>query len=231
MRYSSAPCERETSWWFIVCDHYDPASINAKTRQNIRRGRRECTVEQLDAEWLAHNGYQCYTSAFSRYSGIKPVNGTYFREMVLRTISGPFSYWGVFHGMQLSGFCQCITDGKQVSMNVTKYDPEYLRHRSAYALIDKLIQSYVLDHGMILSNGNRSIAHNTNYQDVLLGLGFQKQFCKLNITYNPLLKFGVEALYPLHPLLSKLPYMRYVPKLKALLLQEQIRRESVAARR
>ncbi|MDA8389001.1 MAG: hypothetical protein M0Z58_10135 [Nitrospiraceae bacterium] len=227
VRYSSAPCDHETSWWYVVCESHVPAGIDAKTRQNIGRGRRECAVEEIEAEWLVGNGYPCYAAASVRYRNHKPVSEAVFRRIILDTREGPFSYWGVFHKGHLAGYCQCIIDGKQVSTNVTKYHPSYLRHRSAYALIDRLIQTYVAGRGMTLSNGNRSIAHDTNYQDVLINIGFRKQFCRLNIVYDRWLKLGVGALYPLRPLLAGLPDRHVMHRIKALMRQEEIRRQNL----
>jgi len=224
VRYSSVPCDYETSWWYVVCDNYDPVQLSAKTRQNVKRGKRECSVREVDAEWLADHGYPCYTAAFGRYQDGRHVSESDFREGILDTRDGPFAYWAVFYGDRLAGYCQCILDGKQAATNITKYHPEFLRHRTAYALIDMLIQTYVAGQNMVLSNGNRSIAHNTNYQEVLIGLGFRKQYCRLNIVYNPLLKLGIEALYPVRSLISRMSDRHIVHKVRALLYQEEIRR-------
>ena len=224
IRYSSNPGNCDTSWWYVLCDRYDPSQISAKTRQNIRRGRRECIVQEVAAERLAIDGYACYSAAFGRYQGKKPLQEDAYREMMLDTIGGPFSYWGVFYQGHLAGYCQCVIDGNQVITNVTKYHPDYLRHRSAYALMDELIQTYVVRQNMVLSNGNRSIAHDTNYQEVLISLGFRKQFCRLNVVYDSLLKVGIDAIYPARSLLRSLPYNSFVQKVKALLEQEEIRR-------
>ena len=224
LRYSSIPCDHETSWWYVVCDNYDTKALSAKTRQNIRRGKRECSVREVEAEWLADNGYPCYAAAFGRYQDAKQVSETDFRQGILDTRDGPFAYWAVFHGDQLAGYCQCIVDGEQAATNITKYHPEFLKHRTAYALIDTLIQTYVVGQGLVLSNGNRSIAHNTNYQEVLIGLGFRKQYCRLNIIYNPVLKLGIEALYPVRSAISRMSDRHIVHKVRALLYQEELRR-------
>lgn len=225
IRYSASPCDHETSWWFVVCDRYDPASVNAKTRSEIRRGRRECTVEQIDAEWLAANGYPCYYAAFRRYRRQTPLSEDGFKGLILGTIGGPFSYWGVFCAGRLAGYCQCIIEGRQAATNIAKYHPDYLRHRSAYALNDELIQKYVVGEGMVLNNGNRSVAHDTNYQDVLMKLGFRRQFCRMDLVYAPRLGIGMNVLFPLRPLLARLPEWDIVQKITALMRQEQIRRE------
>lgn len=224
IRYASDPCEQKTEWWYIVCDTYDSKTYSAKTRRNINRGKRDCYVCRIDAEWLARHGYECYFSAFSRYKNASPSKKDIFCSSILKTIEGPFDYWGVFVEDRLAGYCQCIVDEKNIITNITKYDPVYLRHRTAYALISSLITHYVVDRGMILSNGNRSIAHDTNYQDVLISLGFRRQFCRLNVIYQPLLRCAIQTLFPLRRLITQLPDHGLAHKLQALLYQEKLRR-------
>lgn len=224
IRYSSRPSDCQTSWWYVVCDQYDPDRHSAKTRQNIKRGRRECSVEEISAEWISGHGHDCYVAAFGRYRDQRPVSAGDFKKGILDTADGPFAYWGVFHQGKLCGYCQCIVDGKQAITNVTKYHPEYLRHRSAYALMDSLIQTYVAEQNMTMSNGSRSVAHNTNYQEVLISLGFRKQFCRLNISYNPWLKLGIDLMYPARSLLARLPDRRIIHKVRALMYQEELRK-------
>lgn len=224
IRYAGTPCDFETEWWHIVCDHYKPEGMTAKTRQNVKRGNRECIVRQVDAEWIATHGYECYAAAFERYSAQKPVSEVEFHESIIATNDGPFAYWGVFYKEHLAGYCQCIVDEPNVITNVTKYHPAYLKHRSAYALVNGLIQTYVATKGLFLSNGSRSISHNTNYQEVLINLGFQKKYCHLNIIYNPWLKIGVDTLYPVRSLISMMPDRNIVHKIRAILYQEEIRR-------
>lgn len=224
LRYSSEPCDNETEWWYILCDKYDPKKISSKTRQNINRGKRKCSVRIINVEWLAKNGYECYFAAFSRYKNATPVSEEEFRKSILKTKEGPFEYWGVFMEGRLAGYCQCIVDGNDVVTSVTKYDPNYLRHRTTYSLINSLINHYVVDHNMVLSNGTRSIAHDTNYQDVLINLGFRKQFCRLNVVYHPWLEIFIQTLYPLRKLIGHLPNRGLVNKMQSILVQEKLRR-------
>ena len=182
----------------------------------------------MEAKWLADQGYECYAAAFGRYEDQKPISRDVFRTNILATTDGPFVYWGVFHGANLAGYCQVIVDGDNAITNVTKYHPEYLRHRTAYALMNELIQRYVLEKGMVLSNGSRSISHNTNYQEVLISMGFQKKFCRLNIIYNPWLRIGIKTLYPMRSLVYMIPDKNVIHKVRAILHQEEIRRSSSA---
>jgi hypothetical protein len=80
---------------------------------------------------------------------------------------------------------------------------------------------------MMVSNGSRSISHDTNMQDYLLKFGWHKQFCRLNIVYGPLAEIGVKALYPFRRYISRLPDHGVLHKVQSVLFQEQLRRECI----
>jgi hypothetical protein len=224
LRYSSDPCEQNTQWWYIVCDSYDLKNLTSKMRNQIKRGNKLCTIKQIDVEWLANHGYECYFSAFSRYKNARPVSMKEFRNNILATAEGPFEYWGVFVDSRLVGYCQCIIECDQVATNVIKFDPAFLKYYSSYAFIDAICNHYVVDRNISISNGTRSILHDTNMQDFLLKFGFKKQFCRLNVMYRPSLKFAIQILFQMRKFLDLLPDHGLMHKLKALLYQEELRR-------
>lgn len=229
LRYSSDPVEERSAWWYIICDSFDLGRLSAKARNQIKRGNRSCTVRRLDAEWLAKNGHSCYLAAFRRYRNATPVGDEAFRKSILTTIGGPVEFWGVFVGQHLAGYCQCLIESGDVATSVMKLDSDYLEHYTSYALINRLVDHYVVEHGMRISNGNRSIAHDTNFQDFLLKLGFRRQYCRLNLVYRPWLKAGIGMAFPFRGLIASFPSFPdragIVDKFQSLLLQEQLQRQ------
>lgn len=224
LRYSSDPCECETEWWYIVCDSYNQDRLNSKVRNQIKRGYRNCSVRIIDAHWLAEHGYECYSSAFSRYKNAIPVSKEIFYNSTFGSAKGPYEYWGVFVEDQLTGYSQCIIEKNVVTTNVIKYHPSFLQYYTSYALVNSMINHYVVDLGMMISNGTRSTAHDTNMQDFLLKLGFRKQFCRLNIVYQPWLKFTIQTLFPLRKLFTYLPDIGPLHKVWLMLAQEELQR-------
>ena len=225
LRYSSDPCEQETQWWYIICDSYDPGTLSSKKRGEIKRAHRNCSVEKIDAQWLSEHGYATYVAAYARYKNSTPVSNDQFRRNIQRTIGGPFEYWGVFVGSDLAGYCQCVVEENNVATNVIKLDPAHLRQYVSYALVDHLCSHYVAQHGMTISNGTRSIAHDTKFQNFLVKLGFRKQFCRLNIMYQPLFRSVIQAIFPFRQMVARLPARGTIHNLQALLLQEEARRQ------
>jgi len=224
LRFASDPCEEETEWWYTVCDRYDQRALSSKVRNQIKRGARECSVERIDAEWLAKNGYHCYSAAYGRYKNARPSGIETFQRNLMRTVGGPFEYWGIFVGNNLAGYCQCIVEQRNVATNVIKFNPGYLKHYVSYALTTSLIEHYVSIQGKVLSNGTRSVAHDTNIQDLLLKLGFRKQFCRLNAVYQPSLGIAARAAFPFRKVIAALPDCGVSHKLRAFLFQEELRR-------
>jgi hypothetical protein len=224
LRYASDPCEQETSWWYIICDSYDPKKLSSNTRSKINRGNRRCSVRKINADWLAEHGYPCYLAAYQRYENAMPVSQEVFYQNIVVAQGDIFEYWGVFFENKLAGYCQCIVEDMDVCTSVIKYDPTYLKYYSSYALMNRLINHYVVNRGMVVNNGSRSIAHDTNMQDFLLKLGFRKQFCYLNVIYQLRLKLAIQFLFPLQSIFAKLPDQGLVHKVKSLLFQEELRR-------
>ena len=225
IRYSSEPSEEETEWWYIVCDKYDSKLLSKKTRYNINRGNRMCSVQQIDAVWLAEHGYECYTAAYARYNNANPVSEEVFRNNILKTVEGPFEYWGVFVKDHLAGYCQCIIEKNIMTTNISKYHPAYLKWRSTYALIYSMINHYVVEHKMTICSGSRSIAHDTSYQKFLIKLGYKRQFCHLNIVYRPWLEFVVQTFFPWRKLIAVLPNRGPIHKMQSILFQEELKRK------
>ncbi|MDA8104274.1 MAG: hypothetical protein M0Z71_02745 [Nitrospiraceae bacterium] len=224
IRYESEPCERETEWWHVLCDSYSPDKLSSKVRNIIKHGNRNCSIRPVDAEWLAANGYECYSAAYTRYTNARPLKRELFNAELLKTAEGPFEYWGVFVKESLAGYCQCIVEKNEAATNIVKYHPAFLKYQASYALITAIITHYVLEKGMTVSNGTRSIVHDTKFQDFLLKLGFRRQFCRLNIVYQPWMEFAIKTLFPFRNQLLRLPAHGPVNNLRAILYQEDLRR-------
>lgn len=224
LRYSSNPSVKETSWWYVVCRDYDKSLLSSNTRSKVNRGRKRCDVEKLDKYWFLNNGYYCYRSAYKRYSNAKPISEVDFKKTIMQKIDGPFEWWGVFVNGQLVGYCECIIEINEVATNVIKLDPDFLKQYSSYALFDAILP-YYLKKELVVSNGCRSVSHDTNMQDFFLKLGFEKSYCYLNIHYQSYLSVFVYLIYSSRMLIVKLPNYSLITKLKTLIIQEKIIRD------
>ena len=229
IRWSNDPSDKEMPWWWIVCDHYDIKRLDRETQKRIERGYKNCSVCLISAEWLAEFGYDCYKKAFQRYSNANPMSITEFRTNIQSKIDYQllFEYWGAFFENNLIGYIECIIeDGKGVATNVSKYDPYYLKGDMkcypSYILTDTILSEYIIKRNLLVSGGNRAISHDTNIQDFRLKFGYGRQYCRLNVMYQPCLKLAISCLYPFRSLISDKGIMH---KAKAILFQEELGRE------
>lgn len=224
LRYSSNPVQTETAWWYIVCTEYTKANLSGSTRSKVNRGQKRCDVKKLEAKWFQKNGYACYHAAHQRYANMIPMSEKDFKKIIQTKINGPFEWWGVFVNDTLVGYCECIIEEKEVATNIIKFNPQYFKQYTSYALFDKLLDHYT-SKGIQVSNGNKSIAHDTNMQQFLIKLGFEKHYCTLNIIYRPSFSLIMTLLYKSRKLISLLPEHRRVNQVNALLCQEKIMRQ------
>jgi len=224
VRYSSQPVEEATPWWYIVCDRYEPGELPSKVRSMIKRGLRNCDVHPIALEWLVEHGYECYAAAHKRYANALPLGEDDFRKNLSGTQGGPFEHWGVFVNGALAGYAQCIVEEKEVATDSIKYHPAYMNSYSSYALTATMAEHYVSRKACRLSNGNRSVAHDTNFQAFLLKLGFRQEYCLLNIVYSQRIRPVIRALYPFRNVLRGLPKSGAAGRLRSALLQEEIHR-------
>ncbi len=224
VRYESPAPPEPTEWWYIVCDSYDTAQLSSKARNQIKRGKRSYGVDRVDSRWFADNGYDCYLSAFARYSHARPVTRENFHADIMARADGPFEHWGVFDRDKLVGYGQFIVDGDDVLLDVAKFDPDHLRNYCAYALYDTVLDHYVGKCNMRLNDGNRPVSHETNMHENLLKFGFKKAYAVLNVVYRPWFQTLISVAYPMDKLIRKLPDNSIRQKVLSLLFQEEIRR-------
>ena len=147
-----------------------------------------------------------------------------YRSNVLGTKHGPVEYWGVFVQGNLAAYCQCTLDDSYVDMTVTRFDPQYMKFFVSHALITYPLEHYVIRLGMVVGNGERSIAHQTNIQQFLLRFRFQKTVLSAQFVYRPWLGSAVRVLFPVRRIVNKLPDRGLLHSPKVLLVQEEIRR-------
>lgn len=226
--WSSEPGSRSGPWWWTVCETYNRDSLSGKVRNQIRRGHRNCHVDRVTAQWVADNGYECYRRAFTRYRHSVPVHRDAFARDNLITLGyeSVFHFWAVFRSGQLAGYARCIVEqGRGVSISSLRYDPEHLDSYAGYALLDRILQYYVSERGLSVSNGPRPILHDTAIQNHLLKFGFRRQHCRLNVVYDPILSAGISVAYPFRNIIKSLDFVRPLHYASSLLRQEEIRRE------
>jgi len=231
IRWSSGFRNSSTEWWWIVSDRpIRLETLTGNTRSKVKRGMKRCKVKIITTDWLSENGYECYRSAFRRYKNVKPSDKNLFQQDI-RSKKGYscFKFWGVFFKEKLIGYTECIIINNTIATSTIKYHPDYLKYYSAYTLMYSILDYYLNQKKYnSISNGTRSIAHDTQMQEFLIKkFNFKKKFCKINVVYSPLFGFLVKTAYWLKSIINILNQL--IPniifqKIVILIKQEEIRR-------
>lgn len=222
IRYVSRSFAEPAGFWWVECNRYDAGTPSKKARNQIRRAYRNCIVEPIASRYLQEHGYACYRAAFARYRGAKPLSPEEFSGQLKEQEDGPFELWGVFVNGELAGFANCGVEDPYIALLNMNLHPDFLDYYPAYALIDTLLAHYVSNTGRALTNGHRSINHQTEMQDFLTKFGFERCYCDLKVIYAPRVSSVIRAVYPLRSLLRLLPDFSLLEKARALLFQERL---------
>ena len=221
-------------WYAVIGDEFlEIDELSYKYRKHVRRGLRNCTVRRIDAKFLVKNGYDVFISAFRRYKNVKipSVTESDFREryLITKNYDDIVQYLGVFYQDKLIGYSiENLYDKIEVSASATKLHPDFLKMNSSEAIYYKESEYYLRENRFEYINiGFKNIMHQTNVQQFYIDkLKFKKVYTNLNVIYKPYLSAFISLSFPMRSFLGKIK-----PKLNALYIQEEIRRNCQNDRR
>ncbi len=219
-------CKEETEFWYVICDNkLELTDYSRNTRSKIRRGLKQCEVKMISKDILLENGYDCYSSAFSKYNThLSPKIITQFQEEI-NSFDNSWDFWGIYHEDILIGYSQNKIIDDYCDYSTIKFHPDYLRCYPSYALFYTMNQYYLNEKRYkYVNDGARSVSHETNIQSFLIDkFRFRKAYCKLNIIYSPRVRLLLSLLYPFRLIIK---FLRFGPFLRLNILfdQEKIRR-------
>ena len=223
---SDFDCKDKRQFWFVICDQkLDISDYSRNTRNQIRRGLRNCRVELIDKEIVMQSGFESYYAAFKRYSThLKVKNIEEFKEDITG-LSDEWEFWGIFHEDKLIGYSQNRIIDDYCDYSTIKFHPDYLNLYPSYALFYTMNQYYLNERNFrYVNDGARSIAHQTNIQDFLIQkFKFRKAYCKMHIVYNNYIKLLIRLIFPFRNIISRLRFGLF-KKLNILISQEKILR-------
>jgi len=225
-RYNSCPNSNSQTWWQVICRQYDITSVSANTRSKIHRGLKRMTISLKDPNWLADNGYNCHVNSYARYKNVKPLTKKGFQAFV-KSLAGHacFDIWVCSNETELLGYIICLREDNGVFMHTIDLSPAGLHDYAAYAMIHTVLKHYINQLGIPVTNGSRSISHETHMQDFLTKFGFKREYSKLNVVYRRDIQFIVRALFPFRKLLRLFKMLPIIHKVSAVLFQEEIIRQ------
>ena len=218
-------CDEETNFWEVICDKfYLIEELPSKTRNQIRRCLRDCTISRLrNVELIESDGYRVYKEAFGRYHDITvPIADRVDWETMIAADS-VHEFWGVFEkesGMLIAWAMNTVDKGC-VQYNTLKAIPGMMnKHYPYFGLIYEMNRYYLEEIGCrYVTDGWRSVTEHSGIQPFLeKNFKFRKAFVKMKLYYTWWLGIAVKLLYPIRNL-SCLPL-----KVRHILRFEEINR-------
>mgnify|MGYP006290658683 CR=1 FL=1 len=222
-------CSVKTEFWYVIKDTFQGMEeLSSNTRSKVRRGMKKCTIKKIPPDILREKGYEVYIKAFDRYETyLKPESKQVFIDDINALDEKKWDFWGVFHepDQKLIGYSQNLVQNDVCEYKTLKFDPEYMKNYSSYALLYRMNEYYFLNQKLkYVNDGARSISHQTNIQDFLIEkFKFRKAYCLLNIFYRRDIGFFVSILHPFRGLFNRIN-IQALKKVAVLLIQEEIRR-------
>lgn len=220
-------CKEETNWWYTIQDKpFDLMSVNSRYRNRINKGLKNFQCRRINPAEFAEDmaditllDWQTYPAQY-RPTKTRDELVEAYKNWSLIT-HGAFDIEDgklcAFHGIQDCGAYYMMVSGKSI--------PEKQKGQLNAALI----YSYITDigrfykDGKYLSNGQRNLNHDTNFNDDLCKYyGFRKAFCKLRVKYNPRIEWIVKASFPFRRVLLKFDKYTMVHNLNVILKMEEI---------
>ena len=226
---SEFDCVHETSWWYCIKDTlFDINKLKAKRRYEINKGRKNFDVQVIDPGIYIEELYKVLREAFCAYPmEYRPsVESSEFVRSVENWKKNKRIIYGAFEkdSDKIGGFAVLIEHESYAQLSELKTMPILEKLGINAAIMAKICEDYnpQIEKGYYLSDGERSIFHETNFQDYLEKyFGFRKAYAKLNIKYRRGVGVIVAVLYPLRKGIRKLKGGIF-KKLYAVLLMEEI---------
>jgi len=220
-----------TEWWWTICQR--PFSIDLlshNARNQIKKSLNNCEIKIIKPQELIEKGYQCYLSSCRNHKKTSFLNHKDWGKFINSHIKyNCFDFWGIFIDNKIIGYAKCVKINKLIDISAIWYDPFYLKYYPVYALTYSLLEYYLnKEKCYFVSNGMRSIAHDTQMQNFLkTKFHFKKEYCRLNVVYSPLFHFLIQIAYPFQSIikfLDKIFSINIFHKIVVILKQEKIRR-------
>ena len=215
-----------SEFWYVICDEkFEISDYSRNTRNQIRRGLRNCEVRIIDKEIVLKDGFESYNAAFLRYNTHLEVKSEEEFIQEIECLGKEWEFWGIYYKERMIGYCQNRVIDSYCDYSTIKFHPDYLKLYPSYALFYTMNQYYLNEKNYkYVNDGARSISHETNIQYFLIQkFKFRKAYCRLNIIYSPRIKLLLSIVYPMRFLISLLKFSPFL-KINILIVQEEIRR-------
>lgn len=231
-RYTSDfDCGKETEWYYVIKDDFfDVNLLKAKYRYEVNKGNKNFYTKVIIPMDYYDDIFRISVEAYSAYPAkYRPVlSYENYRKSVQSWQTDDVVVIGGFDRItgDLCGFACLICHEEYISYSMHKVIPVYEKLAVNAALVNGVL-NYFREIGKYkyIIDGERAIRHETKFQEYLIKyFSFRKAYCRLNIIYNPIVKYIVYILYPFRNILGKFKEINFLYNIYCILKQEEIRR-------
>lgn len=203
--WTSGFCSEAESrgWYAITLSNFLEVDVmrSRNVRSKIRRGLRGLNVRQVSGKEIGRLGYDVYRMNMLKYGTderkILDEELFFQKESGLDSDAEFRQQWGAFLGDKMVGYTHVIQYGEvEADYTHMKFHPDYLNKYVSYALLYTMNQYYLGQKRVqYVSDGQRSILHDTNVQDFLeKEFDFERRYLRLHIYTYPVVRHAIMAL-------------------------------------
>jgi len=195
-------CDQTGFWWVIKDSEASLESLPKKTRYEVRRASRRFELVPVSDLDLMNWGYGIYLSAMREYRNARsPVSEALFLTDVRSRARDPrYSFWGVrdHDTDRVVAYATTLVQANACTYSAFFIDAAFRPLNVGYLMVHGLNDYYLNQVGVTYVNdGARSLSHTSEIQDFLeRRFGFRRAYCRLHLSYRPLLSVAVKAAYP-----------------------------------
>ena len=221
-------CGEDTGWYYVIKDApFDISKIKAKKRYVINKGNECFDVERINPLDYPDELYNTLVAAIKSY----PPKEQHIpkREHFLKSLN-TWSDKMVFAAFRkedrkLCAYALVTPHGTYYDFTSMKSIPEFEKSNVNAALVFGILTelSTELAGGKYICDGEKNINHTTRFQDYLESyFGFRKVYAKLNIAYNPKVRWIIKLAYPIRGFIGLFKGIGIVRNLLSVLSMEEI---------
>lgn len=230
---SDYDCQVPTDWWYVVKDKpFDFMDVCSNYRQKIRRGLKNFEIKVIDPVDYAEALYQVEAEALSSYPAkYRPkLNHDQFIAAIFDPHKNKCTTFAAFskETHDIAGYMCVLTHDSFISLYAQKAKPREERKHLNAALVYGFLDYYSeeLARGIYIVDGERSILHETLFQDYLEKyFAFRKAYCRLHILYRRGVAQLVAILYPMRGLVRLFSGTKLFCHVNSVLKMEEIIRK------
>ncbi len=200
----------ETSFWFIINDHYRSLEeLSPRVRNKVRHANQYFDYRLVEYEKFENKVYPIFEDTIANYKvHDRVLNLKKFSEFLKQCQQKSYDYWGIFlkDTQQMVGYCMVKNWGDSCEIwNVgvlSRYKSD--GYYPYYGLYYHLNEYYLNEKGFrYISDGSRTITNHSEIHDWLIHyFGFRKAYCKLKLHYKWWFGIIVRTLYPFRSIIS-----------------------------